>query len=77
MAGATQETCFLCSKRLSYAQGKRVVRVTLQQDGSSEQNLIERVFHVTCFEAFTTGSLRNGVIWIYCIVGNSRLMNGP
>ncbi len=66
MAWATHEICFLCSKQLSYAQGKRMVRVSFD---SSEQHFAERVFHLPCFDAFTTGSLRDGTIWTYCIVG--------
>ncbi len=69
MTGPTPETCFLCSKQLPHARGERLVRATLQQDGFSEENLIERVFHLTCFDAFTTGSRHTGVIWTYRIIG--------
>jgi hypothetical protein len=39
-----------------------MVEVTLERDD------LQRVFHLNCFIAFTTGTLRDGDIWTYRIV---------
>lgn len=54
--------CFLCSKQIVQAPGSRIVQVTFEREDT-------RFFHLNCFVAFTTGSLRDGDIWAYRIVG--------
>ena len=34
-----------------------------------EKESIERVYHLDCFAASTTGSSRDGAVWTYRIVG--------
>ena len=45
-------TCFFCSKAI--ASGTRAA--------------FDRVYHLSCFEACTTGSRRDGDVWTYRIV---------
>ena len=61
MRDAPPTTCFLCSKEI--APGMRAVYATVENENP------ERVYHLDCFVAFTTASLRNGAIWTYRIVG--------
>jgi len=55
-----EEICFLCSRRISREPGSRSVEATLGRDKGL------RVFHLDCFDAFTTGS-RKELIWTYCV----------
>ena len=54
-------TCALCSKDI--APATRAVYVTVGNEAG------ERVYHLDCFAASTTGSSREGVVWTYRIVG--------
>ena len=47
-------------KNISKAPGSRSVEATLGRDEGV------RVFHLDCFDAFTTGS-RKELIWSYCV----------
>jgi len=53
--------CALCSTEI--AQGTRAVYVTVENEAG------ERVYHLDCFAASTTGSFREGAVWTYRIVG--------
>ncbi len=53
-------TCFLCSKTIPHTPGTRMV-ITPERDG------LQRVFHLNCFVAQTTGTRRDD-IWTYRIV---------
>jgi hypothetical protein len=62
MSEAKPATCFLCSKEVPDAPGTSVVEVTFERDG------VQHIFHLNCFIAFTTGTPRDGDIWMYRIV---------
>jgi hypothetical protein len=47
---------------VSHATGTRVVEATLDRDDQP------RLFHLTCFVAFNTGTRREDAIWTYRIV---------
>ncbi len=64
MSEAQPDTCFLCSKNIPHTPGTRMVEVTPERDG------LKRVFHLSCFVAFTTGTPRDGDIWTYRIVSS-------
>ena len=68
MTEAIQGPCFLCSKKIELTPGARVVRATISSGGAQAGDLIERIFHLTCFHAFTTGSRSDGDILTYRIV---------
>jgi hypothetical protein len=53
-------TCFFCSKAI--VSGTRAAFVTIKDESS------DRVYHLSCFEACTTGSRRDGEVWAYRIV---------
>jgi len=58
----TQATpCALCSKEIT--PGAKAVYVTVENERA------ERVYHLDCFAASTTGSSRDGAVWTYRIVG--------
>jgi len=61
MRDALPEACSLCSKEI--APGTRAVYATVENEHP------ERVYHLDCFVVFTTGTLRDGAIWTYRIVG--------
>jgi hypothetical protein len=52
--------CFFCSKAI--APGTRAAFVTIKDEPS------DRVYHLSCFEACTTGPRRDGDVWTYRIV---------
>lgn len=54
-------TCALCSKKI--APGTKAVYVTVANESA------ERVYHLDCFAASTTGSAHQGAVWTYRIVG--------
>jgi len=53
--------CTLCSKEI--APGTKAVYVTVENEAG------ERLYHLDCFAASTTGSSREGAVWTYRIVG--------
>ena len=53
--------CALCSHEIP--AGTRAVYVTVAKEST------ERVYHMDCFAASTTGSFREGAVWTYRIVG--------
>ena len=53
-------TCALCSGEIG--PGTRAAYVTVENEAG------ERVYHVDCFAASTTGSPREGAVWTYRIV---------
>ena len=62
MSEAKPDTCFLCSKTIPHTPSTRMVEVTPERPG------LQRVFHLNCFVAYTTGTPRDGAIWTYRIV---------
>jgi hypothetical protein len=66
MSEAKPQTCFLCSKAIRHTASARMVEVTLERPG------LQRVFHLNCFVAFTTGTPRDGDIWTYRIVATPK-----
>jgi len=62
MSQPKPETCHLCSKSNPHSPGTSIVEVMLERDG------LQRVFHLNCFVAFTTGTPRDGNMWTYRIV---------
>ena len=68
MTGVIHGPCFLCSKKIEATRGARVVRATISSGGPQAGDLVERVFHLTCFHAFTTGSRSDGDVLAYRIV---------
>jgi len=68
MTEASQGLCFLCSKKIDATPGARVVRATISSGDSQAGDLVERIFHLTCFHAFTTGSRSDGDVLTYRIV---------
>jgi len=61
MRNAAPAMCALCSTEI--APGTKAVYVTLENEAG------ERVYHLDCFAASTTGSSREGAVWTYRIVG--------
>jgi len=57
MSDRTHAPCSLCAKPILRLPNTRIVHVNF-----------ERLFHLNCFVAFTTGSRRDD-IWTYRIVG--------
>ena len=68
MTEAIPGSCFLCSKKIELVPGARIVRATISSSSAQQADLVERIFHLTCFHAFTTGSRAEGDILTYRIV---------